>query len=398
MMSLYSLLPYFLVLAALCLFFSLSLFKFVDATETAGRRVATIDGLRGFLALSVMLYHGIINYSYVVDGRWAAPEKLFYRPLGGVAVMFFFMITAFLFWGRLLKTRGRPDWRSLYLGRFFRIAPLYVFAVLLMIGIVFWRTGWELREPLASLLDKSARWLAFGLSDEMSPVNAFPWTVFILMGVTWSIKYEWWFYFSLIVLSLFVRARMHIAFALVGTAASFSLMLTMRSELACLPAAFFCGITTASLLHEGIRLRMPDWSLSIVALAALIILFSFAETHAGIFEIALVGIAFLCICNGASLFGLFRLRSAERLGHISYGIYLLQGLPMTLLFWHEPFKRWAVSSPVHYWLALLFCAVVLCVFAACTYALIERPFIAMGHSVGRRRRPLTESPATLVSR
>jgi len=382
-MGLYNILPYFVVMAILCGLFALPIFTFVDDAAGAKERVETIDGLRGFLAASVMVYHGLINYNYVTVGKWLAADALFYRPLGGVAVMFFFMITAFLFWTRLLRRDGRPDWAALYIGRFFRIVPLYIFAVLAMTFIVFWRSGFELREPLDVFAANMGRWLAFGLNDDMQPINAFPWTIFILMGVTWSIKYEWWFYFSLVVTAVFVRAGMHMVFALVGLAASFAIILTTQSDLWCLPAAFFCGIATASLLHENVRPRMLENTMSLIALAALALLFSFAKTHAGVVQIALTGIAFYMVACGADLFGLLRLKSAQRLGHVSYGVYLLQGIPMTLLFWNAPFRAWAVVSPMRYWLALLVCATLLCIVAAFTFALIERPFIQLGKAIQR---------------
>lgn len=40
---------------------------------------------------------------------------------------------------------------------------------------------------------------------------------------------------------------------------------------------------------------------------------------------------FHLLTSGATLFGLIELRAARRLGNISYGIYLLQGLVPTLL-------------------------------------------------------------------
>jgi peptidoglycan/LPS O-acetylase OafA/YrhL len=367
----------------LCCLFALPIFRFVDTVGGDSGRVVTIDGLRGFLALSVMIYHGLISYNYQANGQWIASDSLFYRPLGGVAVMLFFMITAYLFWTRLLKRDGRPDWKGLYIGRLFRIGPLYVFSILAMTLIVFWRTGFELREPLDSMVSNLGRWFALGLNDDMKPINGFPWTIFILMGVTWSIKYEWWFYFSLIITAIFIQLRMHLTFAVVGLAASFALILTTQSDLWCLPAAFFCGILTASLLHEGIKPRLSANWMSIMALTALAIMFSFARTHAGVIQIALIGIAFYLICSGADLFGLLLLRPAQRMGHISYGIYLLQGIPLTLLFWHAPFKAWALFSPTHYWTALLICAAVLCVAASITFAAIERPFIELGKSLTR---------------
>ncbi|MBU9169255.1 acyltransferase family protein [Burkholderia gladioli] len=385
-MSLYNLGPYFVLLALLCLLYSLPAFKFLDAEASMPGRVSTIDGLRGFLALSVFAYHGLINYSYMVDGKWQAPGALFYRPLGGVAVMFFFMITAYLFWGRLLKQDGRPNWKSIYINRFFRIAPLYIATVIGLIIIVFWRTGFTIHEPARDLIEHCARWLAFGLDDSMPPINAFPWTVFILMGVTWSIKYEWWFYFSLVVLAIFVQLRMHLVFALVGLVASLAFAIGSSNDFAYLPAAFFCGIATASLLHEGFRPTLSPNAMSAIAAACMVVLFSFAKSHAGEVQIILIGATFYLICSGASMFGVLHLRSAERLGHISYGIYLIQGIPMTLLYWHPEFKAWAIRSTAHYWLSLLVCAVILCVVSSIAHVAIERPFISIGKRLSKRSR------------
>ncbi|PRH37777.1 acyltransferase family protein [Burkholderia gladioli] len=386
-MSLYNLGPYFALLLSLCLLYSLPAFKFLDAEASIPGRVSTIDGLRGFLALSVFVYHGIINYSYVAIGPWVAPDVLFYRPLGGVAVMFFFMITAYLFWGRLLSKNGKPDWRSIYINRFFRIAPLYTAVVIVMLGIIFWRTGFAIREPIGALVENCAKWLAFGMDDSMPVVNAFPWTFFILMGVTWSIKYEWWFYFSLVVLAIFVQLRMHLVFALVGLVASLAFAIGSMNDFSYLPAAFFCGIATASLLHEGFRPTLSPNMMSAIAIACMVALFSFAKSHAGEVQIVLIGVTFYLICSGASMFGVLHLRSAERLGHISYGIYLIQGIPMTLLYWHPEFKAWAIHSTAHYWLSLLICAVVLCVIASIAHVTIERPFIAIGKRLAKHGRP-----------
>jgi len=63
-MGLYNIAPYFVVMAALCCLFALPIFRFVDTVGGDSGRVVTIDGLRGFLALSVMIYHGLISYNY----------------------------------------------------------------------------------------------------------------------------------------------------------------------------------------------------------------------------------------------------------------------------------------------------------------------------------------------
>lgn len=68
-MGLYNIAPYFVVMAALCCLFALPIFRFVDSVGGDSGRVVTIDGLRGFLALSVMIYHGLINYNYQANGQ-----------------------------------------------------------------------------------------------------------------------------------------------------------------------------------------------------------------------------------------------------------------------------------------------------------------------------------------
>ena len=125
-MTLYAVWPYFVLVFVVSIACGgLPPFKLVDdARADGGMRTETLDGLRGFLALSVFVHHLVITHRYLQSGTWDYPPSAFYTLLGQVGFGVFFMITGFLFWGKLLDARGRPDWWTLYLGRVFRIGPI----------------------------------------------------------------------------------------------------------------------------------------------------------------------------------------------------------------------------------------------------------------------------------
>lgn len=378
-MTLYNIAPFFAITGILSLVFGIPILRFLDnAPAMHSHRESNVDGLRGYLALAVFIYHSVIYYTYLTEGRWGMPPHLFYGPLGGVGVAFFSMITGFLFWGKLLKNNGEPAWRELYIGRVFRIGPMYIFTVLIMMFIIFQRSNFEVRQPAGDLLDVSIRWLALGLNADSPIFNGFPWTPFILLGVTWSIKYEWWFYFSLILTSVFVRLGMQRSFVTVGLAASIGLLLNSDNVLWALPACFFIGMLVATLLRDDVRPRCNDQIASIIVIACLTVFFTFFHTHAGLLQLILLGVSFYLICAKASLFGILRTKGAHRLGHISYSIYLMQGLPLTVIFNNPKIVHWSTASPERYWLSIFGIAMLLTLAAAATYALIERPGIELG--------------------
>src|SRR4051794_29707847 len=74
------------------------------APPSAGRYVS-IDGLRGYLALAVLLHHACTWYFYARTGKWAPPPSNLYTHFGHSGVALFFMITGFLFFTKLLNSR-----------------------------------------------------------------------------------------------------------------------------------------------------------------------------------------------------------------------------------------------------------------------------------------------------
>ncbi len=66
-------------------------------------RYDSIDGLRGYLAFFVFLHHSLVWYFYVRTGVWSTLDSHFYNHLGQASVIFFFMITGFLFYAKVIQ-------------------------------------------------------------------------------------------------------------------------------------------------------------------------------------------------------------------------------------------------------------------------------------------------------
>lgn len=96
----------------------------------------------------------------------------------------FFMITGYLFWSRLIVERGQSDWISFFIGRIFRIGPLYLLAVGTMLVVVFASTGFEIKEPVLRLSENIFRWSLLGLLSGPDVVNGYENPGRILADVT----------------------------------------------------------------------------------------------------------------------------------------------------------------------------------------------------------------------
>ena len=374
---------YFVLMAFVLGMAALPQFRFVDEAKSSARYSA-LDGLRGFAALSVFFHHVAITYYFIVAGEWSHAGSRFYTLLGPVGVSLFFMITGFLFWGKMLRTKGRPAWQELYIHRIFRIGPLYLFVVLVMLFIVFAKTGFQLLESPSAVMGSALQWLALGIIDTQPDVNAYQ-AKYVLAGVTWTIFYEWVFYASLIATAFFARGRMHLVYICVGLVLSLITRRFLHWESSGFAMLFLCGMSVASLLHENIKLRLPPKLSSAIALACISAVLIWSENGYGIPTILLLAIFFYLVCSGTSVFGLLTATPATRLGNISYSIYLMQGLVLTTVFAITPVKNFAMASVLNYWTIGTLCLCLLLVCAALGYAFIERPGIALGKQLSRRQ-------------
>ena len=380
----YALLALVLSVSAALALASLPIFAWADAPpDHAKRRVSNLDGLRGFLALAVVMYHAAIYRHFFITSVWE-PVSPFSSMLGQSGVSLFFMLTGYLFWRRLVLAQGRIDWLRLYIGRVFRIGPLFLLAA--AIAIVVSLQGGRHVHVMPLLLAKQIGYYLFiGMLPAVS-VRGYD-TNLVLAGVTWSLAYEWMFYASLPLLAVLTRARrLHLVFS----AALFILPLVTigfglqsggvmwHPELCCL---FGAGAFAASLEVSGLYLRWGEATLSALAAAAISAVLLGFDSASGPKAILLLAVFFYLVVTGATLFGLLRTRAAHRLGHISYGIYLMQGLALAAVL--RPLQKVSIASPVLHVLLVVVACALLAFMALAAHRWVEQPGMRLGDRVAR---------------
>jgi peptidoglycan/LPS O-acetylase OafA/YrhL len=381
-LNLYAVWPYFAVLAGALLVLRVDpIFRVVDGADPDPRhRFSSVDGLRGFLAFGVFGHHAVVTHEYLRIGHWDYPPSAFYTLLGEVSVALFFAITGFLFWRKLLNAHGALDWLQLYIGRVFRIAPVYLVAVLALMLVVMTRTNFELREPPHLFFGDVARWLSVGILGQPD-VNGYEKTGLLMAGVTWTLRYEWLYYFSLPLLAIFTGGTWHLLFVLGGLAASFAVYVLEPSPHALYASLFLCGMLSASLMHAGFRLHLSGKFGLIIGLLCLGLLFTAFYTAKGIAQVLLIGTVFYVLSSGNTVLGLLRIKPARRLGEISYSVYLLHGLVLSGVFAIGPVKDFAMHSNGRYWLVVAVCGLLVVLVASLSYLLVERPGIDLGRKI-----------------
>lgn len=356
------------------------------------RRIATLDGLRGFLALSVFLHHGLVYRGYLETGEWRGTPGLS-EMLGSGAVALFFMVTGYLFWAHLIACRGRPDWMHLYISRVFRIAPLFMLATGTALLATFAAAPGLIVAP-TTLLGQITPYALLGFVP-LDDVNGFA-TPLLLAGVVWSLRYEWLFYLALPLLALAARrAAWHLSFSLALLAASLvSLSFgsgPVEDKLVYVSATLFSlGMLSASLHALGLR-RTFGWAGSVACLALLVVAVGCFSTAYSRPAMLILGAAFFLVASGCSLFGLLSSRAAIRLGELSYGIYLLHGLALAAVLRPAPIRALVLSSPLWHAALLVATMLVLLLCATLAHVHVERRGVRLGRRAARwaaARRPL----------
>ena len=388
-LGMYSIWPVFFGMFMLLALAASPLLKLADTPPNPSpHRISNLDGLRGFLALSVFFYHGVLYHDYISNGNWQAPPSHFFRLIGPFGVDLFFMITGYLFWKIMINSAGEPRWLEFYAGRLFRIAPLYLFATMLALITLFSRTGLVLHVSHFAFYKSLAKLGMLGAISAPS-VNGYNDMLMVSVGVTWTLRYEWRFYFALLILGQAARHKI-LQRALPVVALPALLIYISHStdpqklfvDNTAICAALFCiGMIWASFDGHAFLKNLPKWLVSAFVIILLVAAFSLFTTFFTVLPLILLGVVFFLIVSGCDVFGLLSTLPARRLGNASFGIYLLQGLILSWVFSLGPVRKFALVSPFQYWMIVLSCAVLLVVFAAATHFFVEQPGIKLGRSV-----------------
>jgi peptidoglycan/LPS O-acetylase OafA/YrhL len=379
-----------------------------------GRRMASIDGLRGIAALSVFTYHG---WLYTMP----KPDDTNRSTVGDYAVhelrlglVLFFVLSGFLlsrpWFAAALDERRPPDLGRYLRARLARIAPAYYVALIGSIGLLWGLAGTPgLRLPPANELP-----LFFVFAQNTSPSS-----VMKLNPPMWSLAVEVSFYAVLpaigwLATSLPPRRRMQalipLALLVLGIGwnwwiAGRGLGLTFSKTLAAMLPYFALGMLAALMLHGrtvgttarramfaiGIALVVADATIKAGAPAAGL---DFTTTFSVVRDLPSgTGFALLIGAAAASPNGrLLGNRALAGMGTISYGFYL----------WHVPvlwFLRGHGLLPMDPVLGIAVALTPAIAVASLSWFAIERPIIAWAarrndrarrerHERERRRRAL----------
>ncbi len=350
--------------------------------EAKSGRLASIDGLRGFLSIAVFIHHFYINYNYKMTGQWVAPTSSTYNLFGSSGVSLFFMVTGYLFFGKVRAVRGHLDLNRFYFGRFFRIIPVYVVSVGLVYLSTFAANGFYVGDGFPESLDQ---WIFF----HAPLINGYPFSPLINAGVIWTLTYEWIFYFSIPVIAV-IWLRLGLRSWAIALAVILALYFQRNAVM--IPyidmnSGLFAPFVLGGLAGEVGRvvavrrfaLSRTGAALSIAALAALFTAFSTAYMVSAYLTLF---IFFVPIALGNSLFGLLRLRAVRLLGEISYDIYMLHGIVLFALFTLAmPHALQDAHSPGRILSLMLIAAGGVVLSSVVIHLAVERPMMRFGRTL-----------------
>jgi peptidoglycan/LPS O-acetylase OafA/YrhL len=339
------------------------------AREVSSSRFHSIDGLRGYLALGVLMHHLVINAQLYQTGAWALTPSRLNTFLGRGSVAFFFMITAFLFWGRVIDGQGKFDTLRFYASRVRRLVPMYLVSAGLLVATAFALTHFRLVVPVGQLASQLASWALFTFPGTPA-INGFQQTA-LINTVFWSLVYEWKFYIALpFVAALAMNGRAWWVAA--GIAVTIALFSDSQIEWFFLAG----GIAAYAVRSQILRSYAPGLAGSLVALACIAttaVYQSMTYTFAGA---ALLFVPFVLFAAGNTLFGVLTCRPARLLGLLSYSVYLLHNWVLYLVSrFVNHYTPVAGLTGARYWAIGGAVALITVALAAVTYRFVEYPGI-----------------------
>lgn len=342
-------------------------------------RYPEIDGLRGYLAFFVFLHHSYIWQVFLRTENWDDPKSNLFNQFGETTVVFFFIITAFLFTTKLFNNKsGEINWSEYLKARFFRLFPMYFFSICIVFILVAYLTQFTLRVPFLENLKSILSWLFFNISKKNSNINGLEDTFILNAGITWTLPYEWTFYFLLPLIALWFKIKVNLKAVLGFTAAAAVIMILNKSSLRHF-MPFIGGICVAILANskkfENI-LKQKKYALLTICL--LTILVYFFNSGRKPIPIIISSVVFLIIASGNNFFGILSSVFSRKLGQITYSLYLLHGILLFIIFYFLiGFERAKTLTDTEFWSIITLSIFPLILICQLTFKYIESPLMAL---------------------
>lgn len=334
-----------------------------------------LNGLRGYICFFIFLHHALIWHLYLRKNVWQASTSFLYTHLGHNCVFILLMLSGYLFTWKIFESRFKPfDWRRFYISRVLRLLPMYLVMIFIAFLITMFVSGFQFREPLLLFIKHLGIWLTFTFfgAPTLNGISQIP-----ILGVAWSLPYEWFFYAVLPIIALLLRVSVAWPYALFAFFSVIGLYFWNPNWI--LVSAFGFGGVAALILRIPKLPKLLNGILATLLAIVLLLIVTFTLPSGGnLVSRTLLCIAFIIIASGNSIFGILTIRIAQSLGEHSFSIYLMHSIVLYVAFKLILGAEVAstLSGAVH-WFVVLMCLVVLIPLCYLTYQYIEQPCIRL---------------------
>jgi peptidoglycan/LPS O-acetylase OafA/YrhL len=354
-----------------------------DSAKKPSAYIPTLDGWRALSITLVILHHSQIQFAIPILG----PLLQSLARVGELGVELFFAISGLLICSRLLdeeSSAGHINVNAFYVRRFFRILPaalfyLLVIAILAALHIIpVFPSDW-----FASLFFFRNYAMLFEY------LNHSPLPLHWYTGHFWSLSMEEHFYLVLpAVLVAFKRTRRYVLAGMAISVALWRMVLThvlhqdyqfnfrtdTHVDALLIPAMFALALYPMA-RSQAARKYIPAWSFPMFAAMELFLLNFKVPCFFTLQAIVLPLLILSTALHPNTVQGrILEAKPFRWIGWISYSLYLWQQLFYGVNFAGSPPGLALLRKPPINLLALLLCA-------TCSYYVIEKPFIRLGHKL-----------------
>ncbi|WP_297118925.1 acyltransferase [uncultured Enterobacter sp.] len=328
-----------------------------------------IDGLRYLLAAFVAFHHNSYSEIFFKTGSWKVDDtSIAYIGTFGVAV--FFMITGYLFG----ETKSHSNWALFFTKRFLRIIPMCFFSSICCVVLAAYIGNLTTQTNHIDIL----YWFDGGITGIRPDLFGYQKTNLINAGVTWSLYWEWAFYFSLPLLSFLFNKKYTVGLCITAIALFINVLPIFKIPTYNISFLIFFAI---GVLVRNLNPTITDKFINLKDILAISILvycifFSGKSSAYNFYSCIFVGLFFYLIISGSNLFGILTSRGFLKLGDASYSIYLLHGIGWFIMnkfiFHYE-----AQVNTLFYYVIQTITWYMICYASLLTYKYIETPFIKL---------------------
>ncbi len=301
------------------------------------KKYRNLDGLRGVASIFVFISHSCLFYFYKEYGTFGYGACAlhnsnfscsFYRQCGNGAVTLFFMMSAFLFYGKV-KSSSEVDWIKLYTSRFLRLSPMYFVSSVIGILILYIyriNNNFSFHDAVHILFFNGVGNIngvasIFGVTNAQLMTNA----------TAWTLPYEWALYIALPFLYAVTHHGKFRDTFLSSIALFIFILFSNYNELSYNLFIFFLSGIVAYEIHNSCSssfkniLKSRKASIFVMFISVIIILTSNTSTLlTSSIPVILYSIIFIIISNGNDMFGVLSSATARKIGDLSYSFYIMQ--------------------------------------------------------------------------